>query len=59
MHLFPVSHRSLEVWRLPWMRANGYAVTLTIAFVAVAYEKFSAAPFVMGGRRGISARQVD
>ena len=50
-HVIPVSHRSLEAWPLPWQRANGRAVTPTIALFAVAYDKLASAPVVMGGRR--------
>ena len=48
-HLHPVSHRSLEVWRLPWRRVNNRAITPTVVLLAVAYKKMTAAPIVMGG----------
>jgi hypothetical protein len=50
-HLFPVSHRSLEAWSLPTRHVNGRAVVPTVTLFEVAYEKLSAAPVVMGGRR--------
>jgi hypothetical protein len=50
-HMFPVSHRSLEVWPLPTRRVNGRAVIPTAALFEVAYQKFAEAPVVMGGRR--------
>jgi hypothetical protein len=52
-----VSHRSLEAWPLPWQRPYGKAITPTIALLAVAYSKLSAAPVVMSGRR--AARDTD
>ena len=47
----PVSHRSLEAWPLPWQRANGRALTPSIAMLALAHEKMVRAPVVMGGRQ--------
>ena len=48
---FPVSHRTLERWRLPWQRINGQAVTPTAELFTVAYAQIAAAPVIMGGRQ--------
>jgi hypothetical protein len=48
-HITPVSHRSLEVWRVPWWHVNGKATTMALALFAVGYAKFAAAPMIMGG----------
>jgi hypothetical protein len=50
-YLFPVSHRSLESWQLPTRRVNGQAIVSTRALFALAFQKYSASPVVMGGRR--------
>jgi hypothetical protein len=50
-YIIPASPRSLEVWPLPWQRANGRAVTPTIALFAVAHNKLRMAPVIMGGKR--------
>ena len=50
-HLFPVSHRSLEVWPLPSRFVNGRAVVPTAKLFEIAFDKLNAAPIVMGGRR--------
>ena len=50
-HLFPVSHRSLEVWPLPTRHVNNRAVIPTSALLEMAYAKLAAAPVVMGGRK--------
>jgi hypothetical protein len=50
-HLFPVSHRSLEAWPLPTRRVNGQAIVSTRALFALAFQKYSASPVVMSGRR--------
>jgi hypothetical protein len=55
-HIVAVSPRTLEVWRLPWQRVNGRAITPTIALFAVAYAKLAAAPVTMGGRRSAEAQ---
>jgi hypothetical protein len=57
-HILPVSHRSLEAWPLPWQRPYGRAITPTIALLAVAYSKLSAAPVVMSGRRARNTDQI-
>lgn len=49
-HLFPVSYRSLEAWQLPTRRVNGHAIVSTRALFVLAFQKYSAAPVVMGGR---------
>jgi len=46
---FPVSHRSLEVWPLNWLRVNGKAVTETREAFMVALGKLDAAPVIRGG----------
>jgi hypothetical protein len=53
-HMYPVSHRSLEVWKLPTRRVNGRALIPTATLFEVAYAKFADAPIVMGGRRSTS-----
>jgi hypothetical protein len=53
-HMFPVSHRSLEVWPLPVRHVNGRAVIPTATLFEVAYQKFQDAPVVMSGRRSVS-----
>ncbi|HEY1410720.1 MAG TPA: hypothetical protein VGF36_01200 [Rhodopila sp.] len=53
-HMYPVSHRSLEAWKLPTRRVNGRALIPTATLFEVAYAKFAAAPVVMGGRRTTS-----
>jgi len=50
-YLFPVSHRSLETWPLPWQHANGRSITPTVVLFAVGHAKLDAAPVIMGGRR--------
>ena len=50
-HLFPVSHRTLEAWRLPTQHVNGRALIPTRALFEAAYAKLTAAPVIMGGRR--------
>jgi hypothetical protein len=57
-HLTEVSHRTLEVWRVPWWHVNNKAVTLLIVLFAVAYSKLSAAPMIMGGRRSAAERKL-
>jgi hypothetical protein len=56
-HLFPVSHRSLEVWPLPTRRVNGKAIVPTAALFEVAYAKLEAAPMILGGRHSVPRRQ--
>jgi hypothetical protein len=51
--LFPVSHRTLEVWPLKWRLVNGRAVADVAEALALAYRKFAAAPVVLGGPRPI------
>jgi hypothetical protein len=51
--LFPVSHRTLEVWPLRWRLVNGRAVTDVAEALALAYRKFAAAPVVIGGPRPV------
>src|SRR5271165_1220443 len=53
-YLFPVSHRSLETWPLPTRRVNGQAIVSTRALFALAFQKYSASPVVMGGRRKLA-----
>ncbi len=53
-YVFPVSHRSLEVWRVPWQHVNGKAIGLTVVLLAVGYAKLAAAPVIMGGRGAAS-----
>ena len=48
--LFPVSHRSLEIWPLRWRFVNGHALAETYEAVAHAWHKFNAAPSMMKGR---------
>lgn len=50
--LFPVSHRSLEAWRLPTRHVNGKAIIPTAKLFELAYAKLAAAPVIMSGRRG-------
>jgi hypothetical protein len=52
------SHRSLEVWPLPWRQGNGRATTPPVVLLAVAYSKLIASPVVMGGRRVSAVHQV-
>jgi hypothetical protein len=53
-YLFPVSYRTLEAWPLPTQFVNGRAIVPTIKLIELAYEKLTAAPIVMGGRRAPS-----
>lgn len=53
-NLFPVSPRTLEAWPLPMRRINGQAIVSTRVLFTVAYEKYSAAPVVMVGRRKLT-----
>ena len=48
--VFPVSHRSLEVWPLKWRRVNGHAVAETTEALVHAWHKFNSAPVTMSGR---------
>jgi hypothetical protein len=48
--VFPVSHRSLEVWPLKWRHVNGHAVAETHEALAHAWGKFNSAPVTMSGR---------
>jgi hypothetical protein len=48
--LFPVSHRSLEIWPLRWRFVNGHALAETYEALAHAWRKFNAAPAMMNGR---------
>ena len=48
--LFPVSHRSLEIWPLKWRFVNGHAVAETYEALAHAWHKFNSAPSMMKGR---------
>jgi hypothetical protein len=48
--VFPVSHRSLEVWPLKWRRVNGHAVAETYEALAHAWRKFNSASVTMRGR---------
>ena len=57
-HLFPVSHRSLEVWPLPSRFVNGRAVVPTAKLFEIAFAKLNAAPVVMGGRSGPSEQRA-
>lgn len=57
-HVFPVSHRSLEVWPVPWQHVNNKAIALTVVLFAVAYARLECAPVIMGGRRHV-ARELD
>jgi hypothetical protein len=50
-NLFPVSHRSLEVWPLPTRLVNGRIVVPTAKLLEIAFAKLNAAPVVMSGRR--------
>jgi hypothetical protein len=52
------SHRSLEVWPLPWRQGNGRATTPPAVLLAVAYNKLIASPVVMGGRRASAVHQA-
>jgi hypothetical protein len=56
-YLYPVSHRSLEVWQLPTRHVNGRAVIPTETLFAVAYAKLAAAPVIMSGRRSATEQQ--
>jgi hypothetical protein len=49
-HMYPVSYRSLEQWKLPTRRVNGRALIPTATLFEVAYAKFVDAAVVMGGR---------
>jgi hypothetical protein len=49
--VFPVSHRSLEVWPLKWRFVNGRALAATDEALAHAWRKFKSAPVTMSGRR--------
>ena len=53
--LFPLSYRTLEAWPLPSRLVNGQAIIPARALFHLAYEKFAAAPVILGGRRS-SAR---
>ncbi len=55
-HLFPVSHRSLEVWPLPTRHVNGRSITATAKLFEVAYAKLNAAPIIMGGIKNKTQR---
>ena len=48
--VFPVSHRSLEVWPLKWRHVNGHAVAETYEALAHAWRKFNSASVTMSGR---------
>ena len=48
--VFPVSHRSLEVWPLKWRHVNGRALAATHEALAHAWRKFNSAPVTMSGR---------
>jgi hypothetical protein len=54
-HMYPVSHRTLEAWKLPTRRVNGRALIPTATLFEVTYAKFADAPVVMGGRRTTSS----
>ena len=47
--VFPVSHRSLEIWPLKWRHVNGHAVAETTEALAHAWRKFNSAPATMSG----------
>ena len=53
--VFPVSHRSLEIWPLKWRHVNGHAVAETYEALAYAWRKFNSAPVTMSGRGGSRA----
>jgi hypothetical protein len=57
-HVTPVSHRTLEVWRVPWWHVDNKAVTLLIVLLAVAYAKLASAPMIMGGRRNVAEQHL-
>jgi hypothetical protein len=57
-HLFPVSHRSLEIWPLPTRHVNGRAMIPTDALFGVAFEKLNASPLVMSGKRANAKKQA-
>jgi hypothetical protein len=48
--LGPISPRTLEEWPLVWQLVNGRAVTPTRDAIALAYERFQAAPKYRAGR---------
>jgi hypothetical protein len=48
--VFPVSHRSLEVWPLRWRFVNGHALAETYEALAHAWRKFNSATVIMRGR---------
>ena len=57
-YLYPVSHRTLEVWPVLWRHVNGKAITLTVVLFAVGYARLSSAPVIMGGHRPASQRKT-
>jgi hypothetical protein len=57
-HVFKVSWRTLEGWRVPWRKINGRAKTPPIILLAVAYSKRAGAPVCMGGRHTASEPQA-
>jgi hypothetical protein len=48
--VFPVSHRSLEIWPLRWRFVNGHALAETTEALVHAWHKFNSAPVTMSGR---------
>jgi hypothetical protein len=46
----PISARTFEEWPLVWKLVAGRAVTPTRAAIALAYERFQAAPEYRAGR---------
>jgi hypothetical protein len=53
--VFPVSHRSLEIWPLRWRFVNGHALAETYEALAHAWREFNSAPVTMSGRGQIRA----
>ena len=56
-HFFPISHRTIEAWPVPWTQVNGRCVVKTTDLVAYARALLAAGPTLRGGnlRRGRSA----
>jgi hypothetical protein len=54
-HYFPISHRTLENWPVPWTTVNGQATAETAELFKVAQEKLDAAPTIRGGCRPIES----
>jgi hypothetical protein len=50
--IYPLSHRSMEIWPLDWRRVNKHSVAATEQALRHAWRIYSAAPVTRAGRPG-------